>query len=160
MRGGECVGKFKAHEWETLQEKGGNISAKVYDLMLTSAAYKDLTPQAKALYTYMKAQLYATPREDKPNKDINLFVFNRSLYMTKYELYSNGEHFSKYCHELIAHGFIEIHECGRTTRTKNVYKYSDKWKNWTKGTDYRPLDMKYKDEQLKTKRDLQRNKKK
>lgn len=145
---------FKPNSWE--KDGTANLSSTIYATMLQSPAFLDLSPQAVRLYLYMKLQLFGVKQEDKPNGDNNLFVFNKAMYTKVYPLFSNGEQFNKYCHELIKNGFIEEQENGHTTRTKNIYRFCDGWKNWDSNTDYRPPAMKRKDEMLQSKRQAQR----
>lgn len=129
-----------------------NLSATLYASMLQSDAFLDLSPNAMKLYTYMKLQLYGVQLAEKPNQRMEQFVFNKAMYTKVYPLFKNGEQFNKYCHELIAHGFIEEVENGRTTRTKNIYQFSAKWKEWKYGQDYRSVAMKVHDEELAERR--------
>jgi murein L,D-transpeptidase YafK len=66
------------------------------------------------------------------------------MYIKAFPIFTNGAQFSKCKNELIAHGFIEEIENGRTSRTKNVYAFSEKWKDWKPGDDFRPAHMKKK----------------
>lgn len=131
-----------------------NLSSALYVSMLESEAFMHLSPQAAKLYIYMKLQLYG--QKDKPSENETWFVFNRSLYIDKYKLFSNGEYFTKYCHELIQHGFIELVQSGKNTKTNNIYRFSTKWIQWVHGTDYRTPAMIKHDDDLKSKRSRQR----
>lgn len=123
--------------------------------MLQHQAYIELSPQAKVLYQYMKLQLFGVKQENKPQQKNDYFVFNKAMYTKTYNLFSNGEQFAKYCHELIKNGFIEEVENNKTTRNKNIYKFSDKWNAWKPGDDFRPIYMVRHDEELKNKRQEQ-----
>lgn len=110
-------------------EKDGksNLSATLYASMLQSKAFKDLSPSAKVLYIYMKLQLFGQPAVDD---DETIFYFNRALYMSVYKLYTKYEQFKRDRDLLMQHGLIEEVENGKVTRTKNKYRFSDKWKQW------------------------------
>lgn len=82
----------------------------------------------------------------KPNRDYDesspcweqvrsdeCFYFPRSTagkYMPRY--IQNGSRLYADIDILIEHGFVEKVLCGKTSRDKNVYKYSDKWQQWKK----------------------------
>lgn len=56
------------------------------------------------------------------------FTMNMSKWGEYYNLYKTGAQFRRDRDELLNGGFIEIVENGKTTRTKNIYKFSDRWK--------------------------------
>ncbi len=104
---------------------GQNLSANIYASMMQSNAWMKLTKQARLLYVYMKLQYYgAKPIKDHPNTD---FVFNWALVSKTYRLYKNHTSFERDRDLLIEYGFIETVENGRFSRTKNIYRFSDKW---------------------------------
>lgn len=124
--------KFKPQEFEKLGNS--NLSATLYASMLQSQAYKSLSNNAKVLYQYMKLQYYgAKPIEGQAQ---DCFYFNKAMYINdeehpnSYGLYKNGAQFQRDLKQLVKHGFIEIVECGKTTRTKNIYKFSAKWQQY------------------------------
>lgn len=106
--------------------------AAMYESMLMSLAFKDLTGNQKALLLCMKARLYGRrrPKEGEPLS----FTFNQSKWLkgcaSGYELYSNRNQFYKDCNALIDHGFIECIERNKNQRTSNIYRFSDKWHGW------------------------------
>lgn len=110
-------------------EKSGssNLSATIYASMLNSDNWMKLSNNAKVLYMYMKLQYYGQNPKPIPTRQ-DTFYFNKSLYMEKYGLYKNGAQFTRDKNQLIQYGFIEEIENGHTTRTKNIYRFSDKWK--------------------------------
>lgn len=130
---------YNPKTFETKENK--KLSSTLFATMLESPAYMDLSDKATRIYTYMKLQLYGVKQEHKPKGDEKLFVFNKAMYTQVYHLCSNWEQFALYSHELVGHGFIEEVENGHTTRTKNVYRYSNKWQTWNYGDDFRSKDM-------------------
>lgn len=72
-----------------------DTSANIYESMLCSAAYQDLTKNQRLLYVYMKAQYYGKRKPGRDNQDIeslqgdDLFYFNLALAV-KYGLYASG----------------------------------------------------------------------
>lgn len=102
-----------------------NLSCTLYASMLQSPAWYALSPKAKELYTYMKLQQYGQAPIEGYGADC--FVFNKAMYTKVYPIYKSGAQFRRDRDQLIEYGFIEMVECGRFTRTKNIYKFSAKW---------------------------------
>lgn len=122
--------KFKPSDFEKIGSS--NLSATIYASMLQSDAYKDLSNNAKVLYTYMKLQQYGAKKIE--NMPTDCFYFNKAMYIkgnaNGYELYANGKQFQRDLKQLIDNGFIELVENGWNTRTKNIYKFSGKWQQY------------------------------
>ena len=140
--------KFKPKGFEKIGSS--NLSSTLYASMLQSDAFLNLSSNAMKLYVYMKLQYYG--QHDKPLGKQDHFFFNRAMYTKIYPIFSNGEQFAKYSHELIKNGFIEEIENGKNTRTKSIYKFSDKWQSWKPGEDFRNVATIKHDEKLKNKR--------
>lgn len=117
--------KFTPNNFENVGKS--KLSATIYASMLQSPAWYALSPKAQQLYIYMKLQLYGQKPLDSEKYGEDCFVFNRAMYTTVYPIYKNGAQFRRDRDQLIRYGFIEIVECGRTTRTKNIYRFSAKW---------------------------------
>lgn len=116
--------------------KSGDTSANVYVSMLLSRKWKELTKNAQVLYLYCKAQYYAEKKKPTPKIKIltdderrQCFTMNRSKWQDVYEIYAsdNGQ-FYKDMSLLVEKGFIQVVESGKTTRTKSIYRFSDKWR--------------------------------
>lgn len=105
------------------------VSANLYASMLQSEAYTSLKPRAKAMYPYIKLQYYG--QKTIPDHTDTEFYFNWAM-VKGYELYTNPNQFREDMRSLVEHGFIEVTEHGKNTRTKNIYKFSDKWQTWRK----------------------------
>lgn len=122
------MGRKKAKFTPCAFEKNGasNLSATLYASMLQSPAWYQLSNNAKVLYLYMKLQLYGQRNLD--GHDTDCFYFNKSMYTQTYPLYLNGAQFRRDCKQLIRCGFIDEVENGRFSRTKNIYRFSDRWK--------------------------------
>jgi len=120
------MSKRKPYRPKPFESVGGNnLSANLYATMLQSQAYKNLTNGARTLYTFMKLQLYGAKNlTDHPNTD---FVFNWGMASKTYGIYTNKKQFRIDRDRLVEYGFIEVVECGKNTRTKNIYRFSDKW---------------------------------
>ena len=116
--------KFIPRDFEKIGSS--KLSATIYASMLEHPAFKGLSKNARLLYVYMKLQLYG--QKAIAGKDETCFYFNTAL-IKKYGLYSNMERFRSDRQQLIDAGFIEVDEAGFNTRTKAVYRFSDKWQN-------------------------------
>ncbi len=112
--------------------------ARLYESMLLSDAYIDLTDKQKHLYTLCKAQYIGKRKPERDYPDIEelegaeLFYLNWDLVWNVYKLYSEKSH-SAFYHDmdaLISHGFITRISSGRLRRAKTVYRYSNKWQSW------------------------------
>jgi len=129
---------FTPNSWETVGDN--KLSTALYMKMLTSEAYLTLSSNATRLYTYMKLQLYGQHGKDKiqdpENKGRDCFVFNKAMWSKdtdnphSYRLFGNGKQFKQYKSELIEHGFIDEVQSNWTTREKNIYCFSSRWKTW------------------------------
>lgn len=116
-----------------------DTSANIYESMLLSSAWKDLKPRERQLYLYCKAQYYGKRKPSKDYPDIEAFQSENCFYLNlaavvKYGIYTrNGnKEFYADIKTLAQHGFIEIVSSGKVTKTKSIYKYSDKWQTWNK----------------------------
>lgn len=114
-----------------------DTSANIYESMLNSAAFQDLTKNQRLLYIYMKAQYYGKRKPEKDFPDVEqmqgdeLFYFNLSL-AEKYGLYSRGNRGQFYndVKALEEHGFIMVVSSGRSTKTRSIYKFTGGWRVW------------------------------
>ena len=110
--------------------KTSDTSANIYESMVQSAAWMDISPLQRQLYVYCKMQYYGEKR--KPNNDPLCFTMNQGKWSDKYGLYekNNAKGFYRDMTALIDHGFIICAECGAATRTKSIYRYSDMWQKY------------------------------
>lgn len=112
----------------------GDTFANIYESMLLSSAWQDLSIRQRLLYLYCKSQYYSEKNYELKGKDNNptIFTMNQYKWCKKYKLYSigNKNQFYKDMDGLISHGFIKCLECGALARKKNVYAFSDKWQIW------------------------------
>jgi len=121
--------------------------------MLESAAYKALTPRQQILYIYCRNEEFH-PKRFKPDKsDPKQFYFNEAIWSDKidpetkrqgYGLYSlnHPAHFYRDMDALIMYGFIKCIYPGATQKQRNIYKYSDKWKQYgTREFEILPSEM-------------------
>ena len=117
--------------------------ARIADSLVLSEAFKDLKPHLQMLYIYMREQEIG---KRKPNRDFDedfpLWEAVRSEQCFYFPFCTAKKYSKRYAGNskrlyddidvLIEHGFIEKVMSGKNTRSKNVYKYSDKWQHWSK----------------------------
>lgn len=129
----------KPYKPKTFESTGisNDTSANIYESMLESPAFMDLTKNQRLLYLYMKKQYYGKRKPEKDFPDIeqlqgdDLFYFNLALAV-KYGLYTRGNHKSFYADikAIEQHGFIETVSSGKSTKSRSIYRYSGAWKEW------------------------------
>jgi hypothetical protein len=130
--------KYKPKDFESTGVSN-DTSANIYESMLQSPAWKDLKPRERQLYLYCKSQYYGKRKPSKDYPDIEAFQSAECFYLNlasvvNYGIYkrSGNKEFYSDMKTLAEHGFIEVVSSGRYTKTKSIYKYSSKWKNWKK----------------------------
>lgn len=124
--------------------KATDVSANIYISMLQSMAWHNLTGKQKELYLYCKAQYYGEKKSksehlteyEKLEKENNIdiskrFTMNKSKWLEIYHIYADStqRYFYSDMKELIKNGFIRVLEKGDNTRSKNIYEFSDKWRD-------------------------------
>ena len=131
--------KYKPKDFESypiILKRAYDVSANIYESMILSPAWLDLTPKQKELYQVCKLQMYAQKRRPKLEEidgaDVRTtaFYMNRHLWMTKYQIYKPGNEkaFYRDMEALIDHGFIKCVSSGAYNKEKSIYDYSDKWR--------------------------------
>lgn len=122
----------KKYEKKSFESTGisSDTSANIYMSMLLSDAWKNLTANQQRLYLYCKAQYYAEKK--KPRDDPLCFTMNKSKWSKLYGLYdsSNGKGFIRDMTALIQFGFVSCVECGASSKTKSIYRFSAKWREY------------------------------
>lgn len=108
--------------------------ASIYESMLLSKAFKNLSKNQKLLYVYCKAQITGKRKPRQDYKDVDSFdkdeMFYLSLQMViDYGLYKKGgqTQFRKDMKALQEKGFIKKEASGRKNKSKNIYKLVDEW---------------------------------
>ena len=129
---------FEAVNQKIKTETGGTIadtSANIYESMLRSKSFKSLNPKQKILYVYCKAQYYGKRKPGKDFKDVKDLQGNDLFYFSwrmaqEYGLYkpSCNSNFQKDMKALIDAGLISKVSSGKSQHKKNIYQYSDRWK--------------------------------
>ena len=127
--------KYKPKSFESTGISS-DTSANIYESMIKSAAWKDLSKNQQNLYLYCKSQYYGEKIYELKEKADNpeIFTMNKYKWCSVYEIYNSGNanSFYKDMEALILHGFVKCIKCGAIARRKNVYQYSDKWQLWGK----------------------------
>ena len=132
-------GQNKPKDFESMGGSG-DAFARIYESMLISPAFLDLSKNQRLLYVCMKAQWYG---KRKPRKDYegveglqgdDVFYFPRTS-AERYGLYTRNNHkqLSKDIEALQEKGFIETVASGKATFKKSIYRFSDHWRTWRDG---------------------------
>ncbi len=103
----------------------------LYDDLLDSPAFHDLTAREKVLLIFCRRESHGRAMAEGEH-DERLFYMNKSLRTTIHELYkpSDTRQFEHDMAALIAHGFVDLVKSGYETRTKSLYRLSDRWNHW------------------------------
>lgn len=120
--------------------RSNDTSANIYESMLESEAFMDLTKNQRLLYVYCKKQYYGKRKPQRDYPDIEEFKSEECFYFClsmaeRYGLYTrkNKGQFYKDMKALVSHGFIDVVSNGKYTKSKTVYRYSYAWKLWKHG---------------------------
>ena len=133
-----------ANEWETLGptftvngQKRRDSFCRVFDSLLLSDAFKDLSPRQKVLLISMTSQRFGHRKPervypDNPSVHGEAFFFFSWRDAQLYGLYpaSCSSAFYKDMNVLIEHGFIKKTVSGKATHTRNILEFIPDWKNW------------------------------
>jgi len=127
--------KYKPKSFESTG-KSNDTSANIFDSMLTHPDFMGLKTRQKILYVYCKNQFYGKrkPRSDFP--EIEKFQSDECFYMNlalvvEYGLYTKTgrKEFYSDMKALCEAGFIECISNGKSTKSRSIYRFSDKWKS-------------------------------
>lgn len=110
----------------------------VFESLLQSAAYIDLTDKQKTLYIVCASQFYGhrKPRRDYKEipefQDDDVFYLNWREIHEIYGMYSAGNHsrFYKDMQVLQEHGFVTQITSGKSQHKKSIWKFDWKWQTW------------------------------
>lgn len=131
-----------------------DFTTQIMYTMLISPPFKDLTARQRMLYVYAKSQFFAAVSRpsidfrDEEGKPLEIFqkyqgkecfYLNHKLMSEVFGLYPETNHRDLYfdIEALVQRGFIErVTGYGRnkiteTNHMRNIYKYSEKWKEIT-----------------------------
>jgi hypothetical protein len=122
--------KYEKKSFES-DQSSSDVMAMFFASMRFSSAFEKLSSVAQNVYRDMKLEYYRQKKKPFP-EDRTCFYFNKYIWKNIYH-YKNANQISKCINELILLGFIRCKQDGYTNRTKSIYQYSDKWRNY--GTD-------------------------
>jgi hypothetical protein len=123
------MGKNKQNYRPFQSSKGGRFIA-LFDDMMESPAWEQLTSSEIVLYLYMLKKFrvkYVKGMVDKSNEN------DISMPKQEYMKLMNNRTFFKSIDHLIELGFIKVIEGRYATRECNIYGFNDAWKHY--GTD-------------------------
>ena len=113
---------------------------QMYHSQITSPAYMALSDGAKVLLLICKdVRRYSTAGRqgefypNAPRNDPKCFYLNRALLRMYGGGWSSPNKARRCLIELVQYGFIEVVELGTFTRTKNIYRFSGRWKKLGEG---------------------------
>lgn len=138
------MAKKKRQRDTTASTKDNDKFIMLYNSLLTSKAYQELTPTAKVVYLYCRnqascergrANLYKyAEREAEIFQDNNLIAkYMSGKYFTMPEKHTKEvygmakSNMKRYLDELIKHGFIKRIKSNEKTWKQNLYCFSDEW---------------------------------
>lgn len=117
---------YEPDRWET--PVSNNHYTRLYDLMLTSDAWKDLSHSARSLYPLLKMQY----RGNNSGRTIQCPY----SYLKEYGM--NSTTIKNAIRDLEEHGFIKcvpgVHITKNLHRQPNEYEFISDWIDWKKGT--------------------------
>lgn len=132
--------RFESKGEKFIDENGklrADTSANIYESLLLSDSFRDLSDRQKMLYIVAKAQYYGHRKPEKDYPEIELFQGADVFYLNwnavkRYGLYKDSMHsnFYKDMSALIEHGFIQRLSSGKGNRKKSIYKFSADWQSW------------------------------
>lgn len=117
--------------------KRKDTSANIYESMLTSDAWKDLTMRQRVLYVACKGQYYGKKKPGKDFPDMEQVQSDECFYMNaaaveRYGIYTKNMHREFYgdLKALCEHGFMSCLANGRATKSRSIYRFSAAWGAW------------------------------
>ena len=108
-----------------------DVSANIYESMIKSNAFRDLTKEQQMLYVICKLQLYAEKKKPIPGEPSFTMSRCKALAYGSYTE-SNRKGLPRDIAALVDHGLIDCVCDGSNTRSKNIYRLSDRWQMWGK----------------------------
>ena len=127
---------FQGVDCENVYNDTDSFSA-VYHSQITSPAFMALSDEAKVMLMICKdtrrfyMRRYGGTFPDAIRDDPLCFYMNRGLLRAYGR--NNPNKNQRALQELVRYGFIRVVELGWNTRTKNIYRYSQRWKKLKEG---------------------------
>ena len=118
-------------------KKRTDVSAPIFESMVLSGAFQDLTDRQRMLYVICKMQRYGKRKPSFDYKDVEEYRSEACFYLNwrdvlQYGIYKEtcSANFYKDMKALIDHGLIMRIASGKSAHRNTVYEYSDKWQAW------------------------------
>ena len=144
--------RTKPPAWAHVEGGNGHF-VQLYDSMLEHPAWKDLAPQAQALYLYCVRNSHGQATRDDAKRtggrgDVRLFYMSHNDAVA-FGLYSATDFrgLPRDLDALISHGFIDMIWSGQASRARNIYRLSGRWRSW--GTPAFEMPLKYMSSRMK-----------
>lgn len=128
------MSRRKARQRKAWQRRASGSSQwnPLYNDLLDSPAFHDLTASAKVLYLYCQRETHGDAMRDSGTQDERVFYMNRGLRCKVHQLYplSDTRAYERDMAQLVGHGFVDCLKSGLDTRTKSLYRLSARWCDW------------------------------
>ena len=132
--------KYKPKAFESTGTSS-DVSANIYNSMIMSDAWNDLSKNQRLLYVYCKSCYYRQKDSYKKSlfKDMGMevpsdvqpfFSLTEGSIKKYWKLYTNMNSFYSDRDALISHGLIRVVADGHTMRKANIYQFSSKWQKY------------------------------
>ena len=132
--------KYRPKDFESTGTSS-DVSANIYQSMIMSEAWNDLSKNQRLLYLYCKSCYYGQKDAYKKSlfKDMGMelpsdlqpyFSLTEGSIKNYWNLYSNMNSFYADRDALISHGFIRVVADGHFVRKANIYQFSSKCKKF------------------------------
>ena len=123
--------------WQCTGQKRDKF-VQLYMSRLLSPACRDLTDKQLRLLLCCELEAHgAASKANNPDDgsapyDASLFYMNRRLYVDRYGLYGKNDRrgFQRDMAALIEHGFVDCVKSGYAEKVKNLYRLSQRWRQW------------------------------
>ena len=126
--------KQPVKSWQRRPTASGHFQL-LYDDLLDSPAFHDLSPKQKVLLIYCIRESHgAAMRENAPEGgkgDERMFYMNRALRI-HHGLYAESDTrgFRRDMSALISHGFVDCLRSGYERRERSIFRLSARWNIW------------------------------
>ena len=127
--------KYKPKSFESTGSSK-DTSANIYESMLTHPAFLALTKNQRFLYVCCKAQYYGKRKPGRDHPEVKDLQSDNHFYFSRYDAIKYGitkgkgnTEFYKDLKALEDRGFIDKVVSGKATKSKSIFRFSDRW--WT-----------------------------
>ena len=129
--------KGQGRPWQCTGKRHDKF-VQVYLSRLLSPACMALTDKQFRLLVCCEMEAFGAaskandPGGGSEQYDGALFYMNRKLYVERYSLYGKNDRrgFQRDMAALIEHGFVDCVKSGYAAKVKNLYRLSQRWRQW------------------------------